>query len=84
MVYVDSARHPLGRMLMSHMTADSLEELHEMAGMVGLKRCWLQAHGLPHYDLCQEKRELAIQHGAKAVSSKEIVRVARRLRAASP
>lgn len=79
-VYVDSARNKFGRMLMSHMTADTLEELNDIAALVGLKRCWLQAQKHPHYDLCQEKRELAIHHGAKVVSSKDIVRIARRLK----
>ena len=34
-----------------HMIADSLGELHEFAGRIGLKRCWFQHHGHPHYDL---------------------------------
>lgn len=79
-VYVDSARHPLGRMLMSHMTADNLDELHSMADQIGVARRHFQDKRLPHYDVCQAKRDDALRLGAKVVSSKEIVRVSKRAR----
>lgn len=63
-VYVDRERNPYRGMLMSHMLADSLDELHAMAAAVGLRRAWFQDHGTPHYDLCQAKRAIAIRLGA--------------------
>jgi hypothetical protein len=52
-VYVDEAKNPYGRMLMSHMLADTLPELHAMADIVGLKRAWFQGNAsTAHYDLC--------------------------------
>jgi signal recognition particle subunit SEC65 len=78
-VYVDDARNSYGRMLMSHMIADSLEELHEMAGNVGLRRKWFQNVRLPHYDLCQSKKRLAVNYGAIEVSAKELIRIAKEL-----
>jgi hypothetical protein len=45
------------------MTADTLEELHEMAEKLGLRR-WFQNTGTPHYDLCKSKRLKAIKLGA--------------------
>ena len=73
-VYVDNAFIPYGRMLMCHMGADSLTELHEMADKVGLKRRWFQEHKLiPHYDLCKRKRGLAIELGAIEVSSRDFL-----------
>jgi hypothetical protein len=48
-----------------HMTADTLEELHEMGERIGLKRRWFQAHPrFPHYDLTAGKRMLAVAAGA--------------------
>lgn len=77
-VYVDKARHPYGRMFMSHMMADTLDELHAMAANLGLKRSWFQALNRPHYDLCQAKKRQAIRLGAVEVSTRELVRIVRR------
>lgn len=80
-VYVDSARHPLGRMFMSHMAADSIGELHDMARLIGVERRHFQNKCHPHYDICQAKRSDALRYGARLVTSKEIVRVALRAKA---
>jgi hypothetical protein len=34
-----------------HLVADTIEELHEAAANLGLKREWYQATSYPHYDL---------------------------------
>lgn len=52
---------------MSHMTADTVEELHEFAARIGLKRSWAQLppeHWIPHYDVSDGKRLQAIRAGA--------------------
>ena len=48
------------------MTADSVEELHEFAQAIGVKRHWFERSrkGVPHYDLCEEKRSWALAMGA--------------------
>lgn len=79
-VYVDCAKHTYGRMIMSHMLADTLDELHAMADRVGLKRKWFQNHGTPHYDLCQAKRQLAIEAGAIVIGRKQVVALIRKWR----
>lgn len=59
-VYVDSPVWRLGRMIMCHMVADSVEELHEMAQSVGVARRWFQdAQSAQHYDVCKSKRDEA-------------------------
>jgi hypothetical protein len=81
-VYVDRARNPYGRMLMSHLLADSLEELHAMADTIGVKRRWFQPKSTPHYDICQEKKQLALAAGALEIDRHTVVGLIRRYRAA--
>lgn len=66
MVYIGTRKYPYGRMLMSHMAADTLEELHEMADRIGVNRKHFQYKpGRPHYDICQKKKAKAIEFGAQ-------------------
>lgn len=81
-VYVDRAKNPLGIYRMSHMLADSKEELHRMAQSIGLKREWFQAHGTPHYDVCQAKRKQAILRGAIEIGRRDLVALIRQWREA--
>lgn len=84
MVYVDAPIWRFGRMRMCHMVADSLEELHDMAGKLGLRREWFQQSGsLPHYDICLTKRKQAIKMGASEISRKDLVQKIRQHRNAS-
>ena len=63
-----------------HLVSDStLDELHEFARLLGLRREWFQRRSIPHYDLTGEYYRLAIERGALLVSSREIVRRAVRL-----
>lgn len=72
-VYVDNARISFGRLHMSHMTADTTEELHEFARKLGLKPEWFQDHRVKHYDLSESKRNHAIKHGAIPLSMREFI-----------
>lgn len=70
MTYVDELRREnyLKIRQWCHMTADTLDELHEMAQRIGLRREWFQDHPVhPHYDLRPAKRRAAIQQGATEV-----------------
>ena len=87
-VYVDKMRAPLrwnGRgipqtIYMSHMLADTVDELHAMADKIGVNRRHFQPKSSPHYDVCQSKRKLAIQHGAIEVDNRQLVAIIRKLR----
>lgn len=58
-----------------HLFADSIEELHEFAERLGLRREWFQNKKLfPHYDLVTSKRKLAISLGAQEVDLREHIK----------
>ena len=58
-----------------HMVSDeSLEELHEFAARIGLKRKAFQSVSRPHYDLRPSKRRLAVSMGAEEVGMRDLVR----------
>ena len=77
-VYVDDMyRYPMGRygrMKMSHMMADTTEELLEMADTIGVDRCWIQEPGTPgeHFDIAMSKRALAVDAGAVEVTLRQL------------
>lgn len=79
-VYVDAERNNFGRMVMCHMMADSMDELHTMASKIGMKREWYQPKSSPHYDVSLTKRALAIQHGAIVADRRKIVELIRHYR----
>lgn len=66
-VYIDNYRGKFRGMVMSHMLADSLDELHAFAAKLGLKREWFQDKSAPHYDVCQQKRAEAFKLGAVSI-----------------
>jgi hypothetical protein len=83
-VYVDTAKYKFGRMIMCHMVADTLEELHAMADKIGVARRHYQTAGgrSPHYDICKAKRALAVQYGAiELTRARDIMKPIMKLRA---
>lgn len=58
-----------------HLVADSLEELHEFASSIGIKRCWFHGmrKGHPHYDLPKGKRDAAFLAQVQYRDSREIL-----------
>lgn len=70
MVYVDDMyKYKIGefrRMKMSHLMADSTEELLEFVRRLRVNEKWIQHAGdrYEHFDICLSKRSLAIKEGA--------------------
>jgi len=72
-VYVDDMfRYPMGRygrMKMSHMIADTEDELHEMAAAIGVARKWYQGD---HYDVSMGCRLAAIRKGTIPITCRHL------------
>lgn len=88
MIYVDeimscrqTSKWPYGRAC--HLMADSIEELHEFAGRLGLKRSWFQEKSLPHYDLTAGMRSRAVRLGASEIDRNKFVEITRKYRPGS-
>lgn len=80
-VYVDNMRIAWRGHHWCHLVADSLDELHEFAHMLGLKREWFQVHAsLPHYDVTVEFRTIALTHGAIAADRRMLISRARKIK----
>jgi hypothetical protein len=63
-----------------HLTSDdSLLELFEFAEGLRLRREWVQAKSIIHFDLTDPEYDLALGLGAQLVSSRELVQRAIRL-----
>jgi hypothetical protein len=75
-VYVDNMRIPFGRMRMSHLMADTPEELREMAEKLGLTR-YIQHPGTPkeHLDVSDSKRKEALGMGAVPMDGRQMVKI---------
>ena len=78
-VYIDrlfkrSPKNPQARKfgyLWCHLLADSIEELHDFAKELGLKKIYYQHKPLGHYDLTPNKQKLALKLGAQKISTRE-------------
>lgn len=79
--YVDGEANRFRGMVMCHMFADTLDELHAMAAAIGMRREWFQPFSFPHYDVAKGRRAAAIKAGAIEVSRREGYEIRKRLRA---
>lgn len=83
-VYVDdmhtSPIGQFGRMKMSHMIADTTEELLDMADRIGVARKWIQKAGTrhEHFDIALSKRRLAVKEGAIELTMRELAEIKRK------
>jgi hypothetical protein len=81
-IYVDNVKIPYRGMLMSHMTADTLDEIHEMADRLDIFRKYFQyppKTRFPHYDIPVDRRDMALALGAHAVDRRSSLHYGARL-----
>ena len=77
MVYVDNMNRKFGRMKLSHMIADTTEELLEMVDKIGIDRKWIQYPGTyrEHFDISEVKKKIALSLGATQISMMDLGRI---------
>ena len=79
-VYVDNACILFKGKMRHHLTADSLEEMHDFCASVGINRCWFHnAKRHPHYDVTYDQRDRAVAAGALLVPVRELLLKAKAL-----
>lgn len=91
-VYVDNWRQPATvgpvRDRWSHLLADTEDELHAFARLLGLRPAWFQRSrrhpAFDHYDVTEDLRREAIRLGAAAISWRQAGRMLRHRRRAHP
>jgi hypothetical protein len=82
-VYVDDMYlYLLGQyrgMKMSHLMADTTEELLAMVDTIGVQRRWIQKAGTfaEHFDIALSKRTAAVRAGAIEITLKEMAQYQR-------
>lgn len=74
---MDNMKARYRNMIMCHMMADTVDELHAMADKIGVVRRHFQDTKYKHYDICLSKRILAVRYGAIELDAKELVRMFR-------
>jgi hypothetical protein len=80
-IYVDDEQIPWRGKLWCHLVADSLDELHEFAGRLGLRLSWFQARSVyPHYDVSLNVRDRALSLGATLGDRRTIIACAKGLK----
>lgn len=81
-VYVDNVKVEWRGRLWCHLVADSIEELHDFARKLGMRREWFQhAASYPHYDITITSRIRALNLGALSGNRIQIITCARKLKA---
>lgn len=68
-----------------HLIADTTDELHTFAQRIGMRRSWFQNDSrLPHYDLTENRRRMALKQGAIELDRRGFVSKMRELQQSQP
>jgi hypothetical protein len=80
-VYVDNVLIEWRGKRWCHLMADSLDELHRFAQLLGLRRAWFQDKAsYPHYDISESVRLRALRLGALHGDKRRMVQCGRSLK----
>lgn len=80
-VYVDDERIEWRGKVWCHMVADTPEELHAFAELLGLRRSWFQSASVyPHYDVTMAVRTKALRFGALLADRATLMACAKRMK----
>ena len=78
-VFTTGAKKP--RQTYAHMVASTLDELHEFAQKIGVKPHFFhKTPMMPHYDINAKQQAEAVQAGAKEISSRDLVPLAKAMK----
>lgn len=78
-VYIDNYFARYRRLLLSHMIADTHDELCDMARRIGVPLHHIQDEGTTreHFDVCKQMRSRAIALGALPVTTRQLAQMVR-------
>ncbi len=75
--YVNKLRRRFGGLAFCHLLADTEEELHAIAARIGVDSRLFQGEKIPHYDISQAKRALALAAGAVEIDRDRLAELIR-------
>src|SRR3546814_8115244 len=82
-IYVDAAIHRWRGTLWCHMFSPNIDDLHQFAREIGMRREWFQDPrtsskiSWPHYDIIAQRRQVALSLGAIAVGRHQPIALSR-------
>ena len=76
MIYIGTREYKYGRMIMSHVISDNIDELHSFAKLIGIRKHFQDKKDKPHYDISKAYKEKALKMpGVKEVNDREIIAI---------
>src|SRR5689334_7556032 len=86
-IFVDDLNAEKDGKIWCHLLTDNLDdltELHDFAKSIGLKPRWMHNSSMPHYDVTESKKALALKKGAVEITKAESVKIMQAYRVKHP
>ena len=79
-VYLDKMKYRWRDKYWTHMVADSIDELHIFAKLIGVKCEYFDKNDIhPHYDINMMQVQIALINGARFIERRELIEVVKKL-----